>query len=584
MLEVIFKSGLIIGGLSLLLFLFGHAGLLSPPYMVLAVAVFIVSLWFFLKEDFRKRARIEGYSTKDLCLMAFAVVFVLSILPLALAPPSVRDELIHHLAVPKLYIEKGRIFAIPFMGFSYYPMNIDLLYLIPLALGNDIAPRLIHFGFGLLTGLAIYAYLKAGVNRTYALLGFLVFVSTPVVINLSRIAYIDLGVTFFITLSLIGVLKWNEDGGKRWFFYSAAAAGFAIGSKPNALISLFLVTLLLVYLSGKKKEMKARACVAGAVYSLLAVSVFAPWLLRNYLWTGSPLYPLLKSFTAAAVKGEGLHIGEGLPPVMKRYLLYNESAVKILLAPFRIFFEGRDNSIEKFDGVLNPVFLFLVPLAFLRVRGLKDLKYLAAFSVMFFYIAFFTADLVIRYILPVLPPLVISSAWGVKCGMERRGLRAVTVLSLVLLFSFNIVYLGGLYKNYRTLLYLSGKETRDGYLSRVLPDYSVTKYANENLPQSAKVLFLFSGDRGYYWQREYYYGDRFGGNLIRMVKNSRTEDELKERFAGGGATHLFMMDALFGKFVMDNFSLDEKRLLSGFFKTHLVRLYGANGFSLYEII
>jgi len=45
----------------------------------------------------------------------------LSIVLLSLVPPVAKDELVHHLAVPKLYLKHGGMVEIPFMDFSYYP-------------------------------------------------------------------------------------------------------------------------------------------------------------------------------------------------------------------------------------------------------------------------------------------------------------------------------------------------------------------------------------------------------------------------------------------------------------------------------
>ncbi|MCK4830907.1 hypothetical protein KA005_85140, partial [bacterium] len=73
------------------------------------------------------------------------VGLILSICILSCVPPVSKDALTHHLAVPKLYLSHGDIYEIPFMVFSYYPMNLDFLYLIPLYFGNDIVPKFIHF-------------------------------------------------------------------------------------------------------------------------------------------------------------------------------------------------------------------------------------------------------------------------------------------------------------------------------------------------------------------------------------------------------------------------------------------------------
>ena len=101
---------------------------------------------------------------------------------LNLTPPISRDALIHHLAVPKLWLDHGGIYEIPWADYAYYPMNINLLYALCLYLNNDIAPKFIHLAFGLGTGLLIYFYLKFRYDRNWGLLGMVIFITTPIVI------------------------------------------------------------------------------------------------------------------------------------------------------------------------------------------------------------------------------------------------------------------------------------------------------------------------------------------------------------------------------------------------------------------
>ena len=98
----------------------------------------------------RKAERIERFLTASLVAVIAALVLV--VLLLCAVPPVDRDALTHHLAVPKLYLKYGGLVEIPWVPFSYFPMNLDLIYLIPLYFGNDIIPKYIHFAFALLTG------------------------------------------------------------------------------------------------------------------------------------------------------------------------------------------------------------------------------------------------------------------------------------------------------------------------------------------------------------------------------------------------------------------------------------------------
>ena len=120
-------------------------------------------------------------------------VLVISLCILAWVPPVSRDALVHHLAIPKLWLKHGGIYETPDSVVSYYPMNLDLLYMVSLYFGNDIAPKLIHFSFGLATACLLFAYLAKRLDRYYAFTGVLLFLSTPVVVKLSTTVYVDLG-------------------------------------------------------------------------------------------------------------------------------------------------------------------------------------------------------------------------------------------------------------------------------------------------------------------------------------------------------------------------------------------------------
>ncbi|MEE9118969.1 MAG: hypothetical protein V3U02_10310, partial [Calditrichia bacterium] len=121
----------------------------------------------------------------NITLIIFLLALISSIAILSYVPPVSKDALTHHLAVPKLYLNHGGIYEIPSLEFSYYPMNIDLLYMIPLYLGNDILAKYIHFTFALLTGWLIFDYLKRRINNLSALFGALLFLSIPIIVKLS---------------------------------------------------------------------------------------------------------------------------------------------------------------------------------------------------------------------------------------------------------------------------------------------------------------------------------------------------------------------------------------------------------------
>ncbi len=114
------------------------------------------------------------------CLLWLLLAALIGVtLLLAATPPVDRDGLTHHLFVPKLWLLHGGISAIPEIPFSYYPMNLDLLYMIPLAFGNDILPKYIHYLFALLTAGLLFAHIRKRLGTACGLLGALFFLSIP---------------------------------------------------------------------------------------------------------------------------------------------------------------------------------------------------------------------------------------------------------------------------------------------------------------------------------------------------------------------------------------------------------------------
>ena len=190
-------------------------------------------------------------------LVVLLALNIISIVILAGVPPVSRDALTHHLAVPKLYLKHGSIYEISDVEFSYYPMNLDLLYMIPLYFGNDIIPKYIHFAFALLTSFLIFGYLQKRLDVLYALLGAVFFLSLPIILKLSITVYVDLGLVFFSTAALIYLFKWiNNDYKIKYLLISAVCGGLALGTKYNGLIVLFILTLFFpfVFVSNSKKK------------------------------------------------------------------------------------------------------------------------------------------------------------------------------------------------------------------------------------------------------------------------------------------------------------------------------------------
>ena len=523
----------------------------------------------------------------------------------------------HHLAIPKLYLEHGGFYPLPCMSYSYYPMNLDLLYMCALYLGSDIVPKFIHFFFALMTAVLIFNYLKKRMDTNWGLWGVFLFLSIPIVIKLSITVYVDLGLIFFTTAALLGIVKWIETDFKvKYLLLAGACCGLAMGTKYNGLIVFFLLTLFVPFFYSRFKSttpgVQIRAIGAGLIFGLVAFAVFSPWMVRNYIWTGNPVYPLYNNFFDVQLKPSciiGWENTKSNEPDKDRIIfgrfayrkfMYDEKWWETALLPIRIFFQGKDNDFRLFDGRLSAL-LFIFPFfAFIPSHGRSDLyrneKYIfLVFSGLFILFAMFSSAVRIRYIVPAVPLLVFLSVYGLKNLMRYcRTSRFFVVKkagSFVLLFSVGLYmiwnsggYLLEQFKYVKPLSYISGRVSRDAYINDFRHEYAAFQYINEHLPINAKLLFFYIGKRGYYCDRKYFPDEGENINLLYdIIRNYGTPLGIKQSLQSKGVTHFLINNSLFKERINMDLNDENRRLFIDFISMHTDKLFDSNNFSLYDI-
>ena len=564
-------------------------------------------------------------------LVVLLALNIISIVILAGVPPVSRDALTHHLAVPKLYLKHGSIYEIPDVEFSYYPMNLDLLYMIPLYFGNDIIPKYIHFAFALLTSFLIFGYLQKRLDVLYALLGAVFFLSLPIILKLSITVYVDLGLVFFSTAALIYLFKWiNNDYKIKYLLISAVCGGLALGTKYNGLIALFILTVFIpfVFISDAKKKIKVsdseaksslikiqlKAVGFGAIFIFIAMMVFSPWMIRNYIWKANPIYPLYEQIfnhyrpVSPDTKTEQQILETDTDPEQTseakstrwspfaiRKVIYGEPLWKIALIPVRIFFQGRDDSPKHFDGKLSP-FLFLLPFFSLfqisrNSPALRTEKKIFIFFVTLFILyAFSMTSIRIRYIAPIIPPLVILSIFGfhnIAYALTNRWKNLPNWFSKgCILFlggavlSYNGIYIFQQFNYVQPFSYLSRQMGRDAYIVKYRPEYSIFQYANNHLSDNSKILGLFLGNRRYYSDRELIFGVN---DFKESVYRSDSADRLLKDLEKNGYTHLIIRFDLINRWMSEQLGERKKEMLKEFFAAYIQLILSKDGYGLFEL-
>ena len=193
----------------------------------------------------------------------------------------------------------------------------------------------------------------------------------------------------------------------------------------------------------------------------------------------------------------------------------------------------------------------------------------------------------IRYIAPIIPPLVILSVFGAKNiidSINSFGLKLFIALSILLVpLGYNVQYLATQFAEVNPLSYLTGDLTRDQYITKHRFEYPAMQYINKNLPEDSRILFVFLGKRGYYCDREYIFDMNNSKSTIeRLVKKANNVNEIYQGIRKSGVTHLLIYHCIFEKWKNDRFSIEEKELLNGFLYKYVEMVYYDKGFSVSE--
>jgi hypothetical protein len=196
----------------------------------------------------------------------------------------------------------------------------------------------------------------------------------------------------------------------------------------------------------------------------------------------------------------------------------------------------------------------------------------------------------IRYIAPIIPPLVILSVFGLKQintmfseasrGTAPKLFSGTVRVGVSILLIINAIYIWGQFNIVAPFDYITGNIGREAYIEKYRPEYSALKYANQNLPEDVKILSLFLGQRLYYSDREM----RFDIDLFRKItKQAQTAEVISSELKKKNFTHLLVGKALFTKWVYMNLGEPQKKRVREFFQKDAKLIFSKGGYELFRL-
>ncbi|HEX3855253.1 MAG TPA: hypothetical protein VHW01_30025, partial [Polyangiaceae bacterium] len=272
---------------------------LSPSSLRSACALLALLLLYDAVHVARGAVRalrsVELRPSREVLIWSAVTVALLGIvLVRAVVVADMGDDDGYHLTAAKRWLASGTVGYLPTFTNTNAAMGFEMLYAIGLAVCDPVGAKLLHYGAGLLLLLTVALCARRLSNVWAGLLAIsLLLITSPLNdVALFASAYVDFGAALMATIGVLVWLLWRDRPEPRLLAGLALCVGFAGSFKITALIVAIIWTPLVISELYSRGAARSRAFFQGASFFAIACAPVAPWLLRNWLETGNPIYPL----------------------------------------------------------------------------------------------------------------------------------------------------------------------------------------------------------------------------------------------------------------------------------------------------
>jgi hypothetical protein len=570
--------GLVITGYAV--FLLGVTGSLAASgigLLLISLALFSVAGW--LRPIRTVPAAPSGRSVWELSALLLLAILLLAGFVLTLTPETGKDALIYHLAVPKLYLFHHGFYFIPGNAFAGYPLLGEMHYLLALFLQNDILAKAMNYAIlcGILLGIGLFAR-HILQNQIFPRLSMLIFISIPSVFAVSHAAHNDLFVTFFTLAAIYSFFRWSEDRLTAWLILCGLFSGSAAACKYTALLATPLGCLGILWLANRSGNGARKTLRRLALYVAAALIAGSPFYLKNWIVTGNPLYP----FFYGIFGGRGWDGDQArLYDLLIQNLGMGRNLLDYLLLPWNLSLRAKMDT--EFDGILGPIFLLTLPfLAALR-RWETPLRMILTYALLTFFFWASSAQQ-IRYLIPLFPLLALVVGAILTRYRSRKMIFGLLLCIVAGSLAFNGYHIAREFIKINPLRVAVGLESRDHFLSRTLPTYTMYRFVNQALPPDARIFLIYMKNYTFLCDRDCYADAMFEAHTLqKILREEASPDRVRNRLKAAGFTHiLYNEHYLLGE--PSPLSAEEKQLFLAFQNSHMRNVRQQGFYRLYRLI
>ena len=426
-------------------------------------------------------------------LLVLFFVAVLCNLVFNYSSPTQAREMLYDLTLPKLYLQAHRLIDVPFQKESYYPLQIQMLYLLAMCTKGVLLAKLIHYFLGILSAALVFCLAKILFGEREAFFAMIFFYLMPLTASLSGAANVDFGTLFFGLAAVTAFCLWVREKSLSHLLLSGFFAGVCLGTEVtgvSVLASLMILTFVqrVRFFRGGVLAAVQKCIVVG----LLGLAGFSPWAIRNVYFTGNPVAPFSVPLFGWKGRETAQHEISDLKVMRQSGTVRDHlrGAHNILFGDF--IFGG---------GPL--LFAFLLP-AFYRERDRESFYLVLSAAALNFILLYLILPYPhrfyeIRFYIVSAALLSILAGVGLEFCFSWLGSRRLLQVLVLAGLVFPGLTFTLLFAAKRVPLFL-GRISEDAYLKSKLPFWDVVKFANENLSQNSRVALVGSSDANpYYW-------------------------------------------------------------------------------------
>lgn len=460
-------------------------------------------------------------------------------------PPHQYDSLVYHLPLAAAYVREGGFTPMEHLLFSHFPQNGEMLFTLALTLRSDILAQMFMWLASALSVWWVFELGKREAPLSSVMLACLLLVTHTSFMLLAGTSYVEPLVMLWVTAAVLSFLRWRQvaavDARSRsWLALSAIFTGLALGTKYYAGITAAILGLRLVSSIVKGEgERKARV-IDLAVYVGIALALFAPWMLKNWLTVGNPVFPFFYKWFAGSATGVYAQTAWDYFHILNEYGHMGHFWSDLFSLPLELITKPLrfGGGADVLGGLGWELALWSLPLAVWACRSNRFLRGMLAFCGLYL-AAWFCTGVVLRFLTVIAPLLSLLAAVGLSRLLgeaEPLAKKAFTAAIgiLVALHLLLFFYVHGLFQSASVLL---GQDDRDSFLSRRL-DYYPCARAAEGLDKNDRLL-LVGEQRGYYVGRSHATTNSYAPNPFILWANAAQDSAgLAAKLRSEGFTHI----------------------------------------------